>query len=175
MRLFQICIRLRNGHFRLVHQDSSSSVFTGSVIVLLSEFAGRSGFIAWGRFQLRRLPGRFKSSFLLLYEAAENANLFITVLGEVESKLLSEPQLQKVVVQRFLTDLDLQGGILQGPPLQLLLTGSLVLHEDTIVELTPGADLLDNFLDCSLLRALVLAQVLALRRFHHLGFLLRRL
>ena len=97
------------------------------------------------------------------------------MLGEVESKLLAEPQLQEVVVQRFLTDLDLQGGILQRPPLQLLLTGPLVLHEDTIVELTPGANLLNNFLDRSLLRALVLAQVLALRRFHQWGLLLRRL
>ena len=167
--------------FELVHRllilyQDYSSAFLTVVIFLLLEFVRRSGLIASACLQLGRLPERFEFVFLVLNKAPEFADFIVTVLAEVESKLLAEPQLQKVVVQRFFADLDLCGGIFEGPALQLLLIGPLVHNEDSIVELTPSADLLDNLLNGSLLRALVLAHVLALRRLRHRrGLLLRRL
>ena len=78
------------------------------------------------------------------------------MLGEVESKLLAEAQLQQIVVERFFADLHLQRCVLQRPALQLLLASLLVLDKHSVIELAPGADFLDDFLNGPLLCALVL-------------------
>ena len=97
---------------------------------------------------------------MLLDEASEHADLLVSVLRKVESELLAKSQLQQIIVERFLAHLDLQSGIFQGPALQLLLARPLVLHKYSIVELAPGADLLDDLLDGPLLGAFRLVRVL---------------
>ena len=82
------------------------------------------------------------------------------MLGEVESKLLAESQLQQIIVERLFANLDLQCGVLEGPPLQLLLARLLVLDENSIIQLAPRADFFDDLLDGAFLRALVLAEIL---------------
>ena len=70
---------------------------------------------------------------MLFNKAPEYANLLVTVLGEVESELLAESQLQQIIVERLFAYLDLECGVLQGPPLQLLLARLLVLDKYSIV------------------------------------------
>ena len=97
---------------------------------------------------------------MLFNKAPEYANLLVTVLGEVESELLAESQLQQIIVERLFAYLDLECGVFQGPPLQLLLARLLVLDKYSIVQLAPSADFLDDLLDGTLLRALGLAGIL---------------
>ena len=97
---------------------------------------------------------------MLFNKAPEYANLLVTVLGEVESELLAESQLQQIIVERLFAYLDLECGVLQGPPLQLLLARLLVLDKYSIVQLAPSANFFDDLLDGTLLCALGLAGIL---------------
>ena len=96
--------------------------------------------------------------FLLLDEGAQGAHLVVLVLLEVEVVLFAEAQLQEVVVERLLAHVDLGRGVLQRVP------HKIALPQNAIVESSPQAYLLDDFLDGSLLGALALVFALALSR-----------
>jgi hypothetical protein len=72
------------------------------------------------------------------------------VFLEIEAKLLSEAQLQQVVVEGLLRDSDLRGSVLKRISKQVPLG---ILH--SVVKFAPKGHFLDNILDCPLLSALL--------------------
>ena len=96
-------------------------------------------------------------SFHFLNEGAQSSNLIIFVLLKVEVVLLAKPQLQKVVIEGLLGNVHFGGGIFKR------IAHKVAVTKDSIIEPTPQAHFLDDFLDRALFRPLAFILIAVLK------------
>ena len=92
----------------------------------------------------RNLSSLVILSFRLLFFdiRSQNSDLIVFMFLKIKPKFFSKPQLQKVVIQRFLRYANLLSSIFQRVPQQVTL---IILN--SIIELPPEANLLNNILN----------------------------
>jgi hypothetical protein len=98
----------------------------------------------------------FQGFLLFFNEGSEHSYFAITVLFKIKTELLAESELQQVVIQTFLGNLHLGSCVLQTPSLKLDFTRLPIRNHDTVVQLSPSTDLLNDLGDGSLLSPLFL-------------------
>ena len=75
---------------------------------------------------------------LRLDKCAEHANFVVFVFLEVESVLFAKPELKQVVIERFFGDVNLCSCVFKR------IADQVPVSEDSVVQLPPKADLLDD-------------------------------
>jgi len=94
----------------------------------------------------------FRVLFLLLrvlYKRSKDSDLFFLVLLEVEIVLFAEAHLKQIVVEALLGNTDLAGCVFER------IAHQVSVANDSVVQLAPETDFLDDLFDCALLGTLL--------------------